>query len=73
MWYPSLADPRFWGREGTPMGFAEKANQVCLAHLTRGVQCVIDAGDDVSAPNCALYSGAPAASVDEGQRSPTRH
>jgi transposase len=44
--------PDFWvsDRYGGQMGFAKKANQVCLAHLIRDVQYVIDAGDDVFAP-----------------------
>jgi transposase len=44
--------PDFWvsDRYGGQMGWAKKANQVCLAHLIRDVQYVIDAGDDVFAP-----------------------
>jgi len=43
--------PDFWvsDRYGGQMGFAQKAHQVCLAHLIRDVQYVIDAGDDVFA------------------------
>jgi transposase len=44
--------PDFWvsDRYGGQMGWANKANQVCLAHLIRDVQYVIDAGDAVFAP-----------------------
>jgi transposase len=44
--------PDFWvsDRYGGQMGWANKANQVCLAHLIRDVQYVIDAGDNVLAP-----------------------
>jgi transposase len=44
--------PDFWvsDRYGGQMGFAQKAHQVCLAHLLRDVQYVIDAGDNVFAP-----------------------
>jgi transposase len=44
--------PDFWvsDRYGGQMGWAKKANQVCLAHLIRDVQYVIDAGDAVFAP-----------------------
>jgi len=44
--------PDFWvsDRYGGQMGWANKANQVCLAHLIRDVQYVIDAGDDLFAP-----------------------
>jgi transposase len=44
--------PDFWvsDRYGGQMGWAVKANQVCLAHLIRDVQYVIDAGDGVFAP-----------------------
>jgi transposase len=44
--------PAFWvsDRYGGQMGWAKKANQVCLAHLIRDVQYVIDAGDAVFAP-----------------------
>jgi transposase len=43
--------PDFWvsDRYAGQMGFAQKAHQVCLAHLIRDVQYVIDAGDDVFA------------------------
>lgn len=43
--------PDFWvsDRYGGQMGFAKKANQVCLAQLLRDVQYVIDAGDEVFA------------------------
>jgi transposase len=44
--------PDFWvsDRYGGQMGWANKAHQVCLAHLIRDVQYAIDAGDDVFAP-----------------------
>jgi transposase len=44
--------PAFWvsDRYGGQMGWAATANQVCLAHLIRDVQYVIDAGDAVFAP-----------------------
>jgi transposase len=44
--------PDFWvsDRYGGQMGWAARANQVCLAHLIRDVQYVIDASDDVFAP-----------------------
>ena len=44
--------PDFWvsDRYGGQMGWADKANQVCLAHLIRDVQYVEDAGDNVFAP-----------------------
>ena len=44
--------PDFWvsDRYGGQMGWANKANQVCLAHLIRDVQYVVDAGDNVLAP-----------------------
>lgn len=44
--------PDFWvsDRYGGQMGFAKKAHQVCLAHLIRDVQYVIDVGDDLFAP-----------------------
>ncbi len=43
--------PDFWvsDRYGGQMGFAQKAHQVCLAHLIRDVQYAIEAGDDVFA------------------------
>ncbi|MBM3624737.1 MAG: IS66 family transposase [Alphaproteobacteria bacterium] len=45
--------PDYWvsDRYGGQMGFAQKDNQVCLAHLIRDVQYAIDAGDDVFAPD----------------------
>ena len=44
--------PQYWvsDRYAGQLGWAEKENQVCLAHLIRDVQYVIDAGDDVFAP-----------------------
>jgi transposase len=45
--------PDFWvsDRYGGQMGWANKDNQVCLAHLIRDVQYAIDVGDDVLAPD----------------------
>lgn len=37
-------------RYGAQMGWAAKENQVCIAHLIRDVQYVIDAGDSIFAP-----------------------
>jgi transposase len=44
--------PDFWvsDRYGGQRGWANKANQVCLAHLIRDVQYVEDSGDNVFAP-----------------------
>jgi transposase len=44
--------PDFWvsDRYGGQLGWAAKENQVCLAHLIRDVQYVIDAGDKIFAP-----------------------
>jgi transposase len=44
--------PDFWvsDRYGGQFGWAEKENQVCLAHLIRDVQYAIDAGDSIFAP-----------------------
>lgn len=44
--------PDFWlsDRLGSQMGWAKKAQQVCLAHLIREAQYAIDAGDSVFAP-----------------------
>jgi len=44
--------PDFWvsDRYGGQMGWAAKENQVCLAHLIRDVQYVIDTGDSIFAP-----------------------
>jgi transposase len=44
--------PNTWisDRYGAQMGWAAKENQVCLAHLIRDVQYVIDAGDSIFAP-----------------------
>ena len=44
--------PDFWvsDRYGGQMGWAIKANQVCLAHLIRDVQYAADSGDGVFAP-----------------------
>ena len=44
--------PDFWvsDRYGSQMGWAEKHHQICLAHLIRDIQFVIDEGDDVFAP-----------------------
>jgi transposase len=46
------ARPDFWvsDRYGSQMGWAKKDHQVCLAHLIRDIQYVIDQGDDVFAP-----------------------
>jgi transposase len=45
--------PDYWvsDRYGGQMGFARKENQICLAHLIRGAQYAIDAGDLVFAPD----------------------
>ena len=44
--------PDFWvsDRYGGQLGWADKENQVCLAHLIRDVQYAIDAGDGIFAP-----------------------
>jgi transposase len=44
--------PDYWvsDRYGGQMGWAQKENQVCLAHLIRDVQYAIDAGDCILAP-----------------------
>jgi transposase len=44
--------PDFWvsDRYGAQMGWAAKGHQVCLAHLIRDVQYVIDVGDKIFAP-----------------------
>lgn len=44
--------PDYWisDRYGAQMGWAAKENQVCLAHLIRDVQYVIDEGDRIFAP-----------------------
>ena len=44
--------PDFWvsDRYGGQFGWAEKENQVCLAHFIRDVQYAIDAGDSIFAP-----------------------
>jgi transposase len=44
--------PDFWvsDRYSSQMGWAKKDHQVCLAHLIRDIQFVIDEGDDVFAP-----------------------
>lgn len=44
--------PEFWVSDRLPaqMGWAGKAQQVCLAHLLRDVQFAIDCGDDAFAP-----------------------
>ena len=44
--------PDFWvsDRYGAQMGWAAKENQVCLAHLIRDVQYVIDEGERIFAP-----------------------
>jgi transposase len=51
--------PDFWvsDRYGGQMGWAIRANQVCLAHLIRDVQYVIDAGDNVFAPKLRRLLG----------------
>lgn len=47
--------PEFWvsDRLSVQMGWATKAQQVCLAHLLRDVQYAIDAGDNRFAPSLA--------------------
>ncbi len=44
--------PDYWisDRYGAQMGWAAKENQVCLAHLIRDVQYVIDEGERIFAP-----------------------
>ncbi len=44
--------PDFWvsDRYGGQLGWAQKENQVCLAHLIRDTQFAIDAGDEIFAP-----------------------
>jgi transposase len=44
--------PDFWvsDRYNGQLGWAKKDNQVCLAHLIRDVQYVIDTGDQIFAP-----------------------
>jgi transposase len=44
--------PDFWvsDRYGGQLGWAEKENQICLAHFIRDVQYAIDAGDSIFAP-----------------------
>ena len=45
--------PQYWvsDRYAGQMGWAEKENQVCLAHLIRDVQYAIDCGDGVIGPD----------------------
>ncbi|MGA3065107.1 MAG: transposase [Methylocystis sp.] len=45
--------PDYWvsDRYSGQLGWAEKENQVCLAHLIRDVQYAIDCGDDVIGPD----------------------
>jgi transposase len=45
--------PDYWisDRYGGQLGWAAKENQVCLAHLMRDAQYVVDAGDKVFAPD----------------------
>ena len=45
--------PDYWvsDRYSGQLGWAEKGNQVCLAHLIRDVQYAIDCGDDVIGPD----------------------
>jgi transposase len=44
--------PDFWVSDhyGGQLGWAQKQNQVCLAHLIRDAQFAIDAGDEIFAP-----------------------
>jgi transposase len=44
--------PDFWvsDRYGGQLGWAQKENQICLAHLIRDAQFAIDAGDEIFAP-----------------------
>ena len=44
--------PDFWvsDRYGGQLGWAQKENQVCLAHLIRDTKFAIDAGDEIFAP-----------------------
>jgi transposase len=48
--------PDFWvsDRFGAQMGWAAKEHQVCLAHLKRDIQYVIDSGDDALAPGIMI-------------------
>jgi transposase len=45
--------PQYWvsDRYAGQLGWAEKENQVCLAHLIRDVQYAIECGDDVIGPD----------------------
>ena len=56
--------PEYWvsDRYSGQMGWAEKENQVCLAHLIRDVQYAIDCGDDVIGPDLRHLSARPATS-----------
>jgi transposase len=51
--------PDYWlsDRYGGQLGWANKDNQVCLAHLIRDVQYAIDAGDDIFAPGLRQLLG----------------
>jgi transposase len=51
--------PDFWvsGRYGGQLYWATANNQICLAHLIRDVQHVIDAGDDIFAPQLRHLRG----------------
>ena len=51
--------PQVWvaDRYGAQAGWAEKEQQVCLAHLLRDTQYVIDEGDDVFAPAFRHFIG----------------
>jgi len=51
--------PQAWvsDRYGAQAGWAEKDQQVCLAHLLRDTQYVIDEGDDVFAPRLRRFIG----------------
>jgi transposase len=51
--------PDIWvsDRYGAQIGWATKQHQVCLAHLIRDTQFVIDEGDHVFAPNLRHFLG----------------
>jgi len=56
--------PQYWvsDRYAGQLGWAEKENQVCLAHLIRDVQYAIDSGDGVIGPDLRHCSARPARS-----------
>ena len=66
--------PDFWvsDRYRGQMGWAIKANQVCLAISSATCNTPQTPATASSRPNCAICSGAPAASASDDQGSPTR-